>query len=71
MRAHGGDASYSTLPFSGVQKPSPRQAAGALARLADIWHVAAALEIGCNAFSSSGDHPRKLAAISKLKLLPV
>jgi len=49
---------------------SAKHAAGTLARSADIWHVAAALEIGCNAFSSFDDRQRKLAALSKLKLLP-
>jgi hypothetical protein len=49
---------------------SAKHAAGTLARSADIWHVAAALEIGCNAFSSFDGRQRKLAALSKLKLLP-
>ena len=49
---------------------SAKHAAGTLARSADIWHVAAALEIGCNAFSSFDDRQRKLAALSKLRLLP-
>lgn len=49
---------------------SAKHAAGTLARSADIWHVATALEIGCNAFSSFDDRQRKLAALSKLKLLP-
>jgi len=50
---------------------SAKHAAGTLARSADIWHVAAALEIGCTSFSSFDDRQRKLAALSKLKLLPV
>ncbi len=49
---------------------SAKHAAGTLAHSADIWHVAAALEIGCSAFSSFDDRQRKLAALSKLKLLP-
>ncbi|MEI6071024.1 MAG: type II toxin-antitoxin system VapC family toxin [Verrucomicrobiae bacterium] len=49
---------------------SAKHAAGTLARSADIWHVAAALEIGCNAFSSFDGRQRNLAALSKLKLLP-
>jgi len=48
---------------------SAKHAAGTLGRSVDIWHVAAALEIGCNAFSSFDDRQRKLAALSKLKLL--
>jgi predicted nucleic acid-binding protein len=49
---------------------SAKHAAGTLARTADIWHVAAALEIGCRAFSSFDARQRKLAALSKLYLLP-
>ncbi len=49
---------------------SAKHAAGTLARSADIWHVAAALEIGCNAFASFDGRQRNLAALSKLKLLP-
>lgn len=49
---------------------SAKHAAATLARSADIWHVAAALEIGCKAFCSFDDRQRKLAALSKLKILP-
>ncbi len=49
---------------------SAKHAAGTLARSAGIWHVAAALEIGCNAFSSFDGRQKKLAALCKLKLLP-
>jgi len=49
---------------------SAKHAAATLARSADIWHVAAALEIGCNAFCSFDERQRKLATLSKLKLLP-
>ncbi len=49
---------------------SAKHAAATLARSADLWHVAAALEIGCHAFSSFDERQRKLAALSKLKLLP-
>jgi len=51
--------------------PVAKHAAGTLARPADIWHVAVALEIGCNASSSFDDHQRKLAAISKFEFLSV
>jgi len=49
---------------------SAKHAAATLARSADIWHVAAALEIGCSAFSSFDERQKKLAALCKLKLLP-
>jgi len=49
---------------------SAKHAAATLARSADIWHVAAALEIGCSAFSSFDDRQKKLATLAKLKLLP-
>lgn len=49
---------------------SAKHAAGTLARSADIWHVAAALEIGCRTFCSFDDRQRKLASLSKLQLLP-
>ena len=50
---------------------SAKHAAATLTRSADIWHVAAALEIGCIAFSSFDARQRKLATLSKLKILPV
>lgn len=49
---------------------SAKHAAGTLARSADIWHVAAALEIGCVSFSSFDDRQRKLATLARLKVLP-
>ena len=49
---------------------SAKHAASTLARSADIWHVAAALEIGCSAFASFDGRQRKLATLSTLKLLP-
>jgi len=49
---------------------SAKHASGTLARAADIWHVAAALEIGCQAFASFDDRQRKVAALAGLELLP-
>lgn len=49
---------------------SAKHTAGTLARSADIWHVAAALEIGCRAFASFDDRQRLLAARAGLALLP-
>jgi predicted nucleic acid-binding protein len=49
---------------------SAKHATAILARSADIWHVAAALEIGCTAFCSLDGRQRQLAALAKLKLLP-
>ncbi len=41
-----------------------------IARAADIWHVAAALEIRCKAFASFDDRQRTLAALAGLDLMP-
>ncbi len=49
---------------------SAAHAAATLARTADIWHVAAALEIGCGALASLDGRQRRLVALTKLKLLP-
>lgn len=49
---------------------SAKYAVSTMTRSADIWHVAAALEIGCYGFSSFDDRQRKLASLSKLKLFP-
>jgi len=50
---------------------SAKHTAATIARAADIWHVAAALEIGCKAFASFDDRQRTLAAIAGLVLMSV
>jgi len=49
---------------------SVKHAADTLARAADIWHVAAALEIGCEGFSSFDERQGNFAALAGLKLTP-
>jgi len=49
---------------------SAKHAAATMARSADIWHVSAALEIGCKAFASFDDRQRTLAALAGLELMP-
>ncbi|MEI6032789.1 MAG: hypothetical protein WCS65_00745 [Verrucomicrobiae bacterium] len=49
---------------------SAKHTAATIARAADIWHVGAALEIGCKAFASFDDRQRKLAALAGMELLP-
>lgn len=49
---------------------SAKHTVATIARAADIWHVAAALEIGCKAFSSFDDRQRALAALAGLELMP-
>ncbi len=49
---------------------SAKHAAATMSRSADIWHVAAAVEIGCKTFASFGDRQRTLAALAGLELLP-
>jgi predicted nucleic acid-binding protein len=39
-------------------------------RSLDLWHVAAALEVGCTAFASYDMRQRRAAAQCKLKLVP-
>lgn len=50
---------------------SAKHAAATLARSADLWHVAAALEAGCTAFASFDDRQRKAAELCDLKVIPV
>jgi len=49
---------------------SAKHTAATIARSADIWHVAAALEIGCKALASFDDRQRTLAALAGLELMP-
>lgn len=49
---------------------SAKHAAATLARSADLWHVAAALEAGCTALASFDDRQRKAAKLCRLKLIP-
>lgn len=49
---------------------SAKYTAQTLARAADIWHVAAALEAACAEFVSFNERQRKVAALAGLKVLP-
>ena len=49
---------------------SAKHAAATLARTADIWHVAAALEAGCTAFASFDGRQRKAAELCGLEVIP-
>lgn len=49
---------------------SAKYAVATISRSADIWHVAAALEIGCKEFASFDDRQRRLATLAGLKILP-
>lgn len=49
---------------------SAKHAPAALARSADIWHVAAAVEAGCRGFASFDQRQRKIAALAGLKVVP-
>lgn len=49
--------------FRRAESISSKHAAGTLARSADLWHVAAALESGCAAFASFDERQRSAAAL--------
>lgn len=49
---------------------SAKYAATTLARTADIWHVAAALEAGCTAFASFDERQRQAAELCGLEVIP-
>jgi hypothetical protein len=56
--------------FRRAEVVSCKHAAATLARSADLWHIAAALEAGCTAFASFDERQRKAAALSGLKVIP-
>lgn len=49
---------------------SAKHAAATLARTADLWHVAAALEAGCTAFASFDERQRQAALLCGLEVIP-
>lgn len=49
---------------------SAKYAAATLARSADLWHVAAALEAGCDTFASFDERQRLVAVRCGLKMIP-
>lgn len=49
---------------------SAKHAASTLARSADIWHVAAALQSDCTTFASFDERQRKVAALCRLQVIP-
>ena len=49
---------------------SAKHAAATLARTADLWHVAAAVEAGCTAFASFDDRQRQAAQRCGLEVIP-
>lgn len=49
---------------------SAKHAAATLARTADLWHVAAAMEAGCTAFASFDERQRNAAELCGLEVIP-
>ncbi len=49
---------------------SAKHAVTTLARTADLWHVAAALEAGCKAFASFDERQRQAAELCGLEVIP-
>jgi predicted nucleic acid-binding protein len=56
--------------FRRAEAVSGKHAAATLARSADLWHVAAALEAGCSAFASFDERQRQAAKRCGLEVLP-
>jgi hypothetical protein len=56
--------------FLRAESLSAKHAAATLARSADLWHVAAAMEAGCTAFASFDERQRKVAELCGLALIP-
>ena len=56
--------------FRRAEALSARHAAQTLARSADLWHVAAALEAGCTSFASFDQRQRAAAALCSLRVVP-
>lgn len=56
--------------FRRAEAISSKHAASTLARSADLWHIAAAIESGCTAFASFDERQRKVAALCGLPLIP-
>lgn len=53
-----------------AEEISAKHAAATLARSADLWHVAAALEGGCTAFASHDQRQRMAAELCGLEVIP-
>jgi predicted nucleic acid-binding protein len=49
---------------------SAKHAVATLARTADLWHVASALEAGCTAFASFDERQRQAAELCGLEVIP-
>ena len=56
--------------FRRAESISAKYAASTLARSADLWHVAAALEAGCALFASLDARQREVAALCGMPVLP-
>ncbi len=56
--------------FIRAERISAKCSAGIGSRSLDLWHVAAALEAGCDAFVSYDDRQRKAAELCGLRVLP-
>ncbi|MFQ3670546.1 MAG: type II toxin-antitoxin system VapC family toxin [Verrucomicrobiia bacterium] len=56
--------------FIGAERLSAKCSAMIGSRSLDLWHVAAALEAGCDTFVSYDSRQRKAAEISGLQVLP-
>jgi len=56
--------------FRRAETISAKHAAATLARSADLWHVAAALEACCKLFASFDERQRKAAELCGLELIP-
>ena len=56
--------------FHRAESVSAKHAAATLARSADLWQVAAAMEAGCAALASFNERQRKAAKLCGLKVIP-
>jgi len=56
--------------FIRAEQLSAKHSAGIGSRSLDLWHVAAALEVGCTTFASYDARQRKVAQLSGLHVLP-
>jgi predicted nucleic acid-binding protein len=59
-----------TEVFRRAESLSSKHAAATLARTADIWHVAAALECGCKGFATFDQRQRNVASLAGLTVHP-
>lgn len=56
--------------YHNAEAISAKHAASTLARSADIWHVAAALQSGCTTFASFDERQREVAERCRLQVIP-